>query len=296
MANEINTLQAAILHFADPDNCLKFLVARRWPKGVVCPTCGSKDVTFLPSRRVWQCKTRHAKSQFSVKVGTIFEDSPISLDKWLIAMWMVANCRNGVSSYKISRSLGVTQKTAWFILHRIRLAMQDTPSGKLSGEVEVDETYVGDKAQNTHKSRKARLLQGKGGGTAGKTGVQGILARGSEVRAAVIEDAEQVTLHENVRRHVAPGSYLFTDEAKAYSGLRADYLHLPVNHAKTYVDGKAHTNTLENFWSLLKRGLKGTYISVDPFHLFRYVEEQAFRYNHRDQPDSDRLGILPGCW
>jgi transposase-like protein len=294
MASEINSLQAAILHFSNPDNCLKYLVARRWPNGVVCPTCGSREVSFLPSRRVWQCRTRHPKSQFSVKVGTIFEDSPISLDKWLIAMWMVANCRNGASSYEISRDLGVTQKTAWFMLHRIRLAMQDASTEKLSGEVEVDETYVGGKARNMHKSRKDRLLQGKGGGSTGKTGVQGMLARGGRVRVAVIEDSQQPSLHGNIQKHVEPGSELFTDEAPAYSGLQADYFHRPVNHVRTYVDGNAHTNTLENFWSLLKRGIKGTYVSVEPFHLFRYAEEQAFRYNVREQPDSERLGILAG--
>lgn len=269
-------------------------MARRWPKGVVCPTCGSKDVSFIPSRRIWQCKTRHPKCQFSVKVGTIFEDSPVGLDKWLTAMWMVASCRNGVSSYEVARDLGVTQKTAWFMLHRIRLAMQDSPTEKLSGEVEVDETYVGGKAINMHKDRKARLLQGKGGGTSGKTGVQGILARGHEVRVEVIEDPDQPTLHGNVRKHVEAGSCLFTDEATAYSGLQADYTHRPVNHVRTYVDGDAYTNTLENFWSLLKQGIKGTYVSVEPFHLFRYAEEQAFRYNHREEPDAERLGILAG--
>jgi transposase-like protein len=294
MANEINTLQEAILHFSDPDNCLNYLVARRWPKGVVCPTCGSKAVSFIPSRRVWQCKTRHSKCQFSVKVGTIFEDSPIGLDKWLTAMWLVATCRNGVSSHEIARDLGITQKSAWFMLHRIRLAMQDSPTEKLSGEVEVDETYVGGKAANMHKSRKARLLQGKGGGFSGKTGVQGMLARGGEVRVAVIEDSGQPTLHGNVRKHIASGSEVFTDEATAYAGLQADYTHRSVNHMRTYVDGNAHTNTLENFWSLLKRGIKGTYVSVEPFHLFRYAEEQAFRYNNREQPDSNRLGILAG--
>src|ERR1039458_3795561 len=158
MMDEPKTLQDAILYFSDADNCVSYLVAHRteWKNGVVCPTCGSKDVGFVASRRVWQCKTRHPKSQFTVKVGTIMEDSPIGLDKWLTVMWMVANCKNGVSSWEIHRNLGVTQKTAWFLLHRVRLAMQGQNAGKLgggSGQVEVDETYIGGKARNMHKDR-----------------------------------------------------------------------------------------------------------------------------------------------
>src|SRR3984893_14588375 len=146
MANEPKTLQEAIKHFANPDNCVAYLVTRRWRNGVVCPTCGSKEVSYVPSRRVWQCKTRHPKCQFSVKVGTIFEDSPLGLDKWLPTVWMIANCKNGVSSWEIHRAIGVTQKTAWFMLHRVRLAMQDGNSGKLgggSGSVEADEPMIG---------------------------------------------------------------------------------------------------------------------------------------------------------
>ncbi len=150
MEREPKTLQEAILYFSDPDNCVNYLVVRRWPDGVACPTCGSKNVGFVKSRRVWQCKTRHSKSQFSVKVGTIFEDSPIKLDKWLAAIWMIANCKNGVSSWEIHRALGITQKSAWFVLHRIRLAMQDEREGKLSGEIEADETFIGGKSRNMH--------------------------------------------------------------------------------------------------------------------------------------------------
>lgn len=190
MAHEPNTLQDAIIYFADPDNCLDYLVERRWKKGVVCPTCGSTDVSFIPSRRLWQCKTRHAKCQFSIKVGTIFEDSPIGLDKWLAAMWMVANCKNGVSSWEIHRALGVTQKSAWFMLHRIRLALQETPSGKLSGEVEVDETFIGGKARSMHISQRKRRITGTGGKD--KTAVMGILKRGGKVRTSIVPDRTKV--------------------------------------------------------------------------------------------------------
>jgi transposase-like protein len=236
---------------------------------------------------------RHPKSQFSIKVGTIFEDSAISLDKWLLAMWMLANCKNGVSSYEIHRAIGVTQKTAWFMLQRIRLAMQGENAGTLSGEVEVDETYIGGKARNMHKDRKARMLSGKGGGTVGKTGVQGMLERGGKVRVQVIDNAQWSTLVPNIRDTVEPGSHLFTDEATAYFGLSAEYAHDVINHAEAYAIGQVHTNGLENYWSLLKRGLSGTYISVEPFHLFRYMDEQAFRFNNRKgMNDGDRLNVL----
>src|SRR5271168_1594499 len=146
MTQEPKTLTDAIVYFQNPDNCLDYLAVRRWKNGVTCPTCGRKDVTFLASRRLWQCKTRHPKAQFSIKTGTVLEDSPLGLEKWLPVMWMVANCKNGVSSWEIHRSLGVTQKTAWFMLHRIRLAMQDKSSVRLGGSgktVEVDETFIG---------------------------------------------------------------------------------------------------------------------------------------------------------
>ena len=288
MANEINTLQEAILHFSDPENCLNYLVARRWPKGVVCPTCGSRSVSFIPSRRVWQCKTRHAKCQFSVKVGTIFEDSPIGLDKWLAAMWMVANCKNGVSSYEIARDLGVTQKTAWFMLHRIRLALQGEDSGKLGGEVEVDETFIGGKARNMHTSVKPRRITGG----KDKAAVVGIVKRGGKIRTTVVPNRKKSALQAEVRRHVEPGSVLYTDALLSYNGLEEEYTHLVIDHARCYVEGKVHTNTLENFWSVLKRGISGTYISVEPFHLFRYLDEQAFRYNYRnDMNDGDRFEL-----
>jgi transposase-like protein len=295
MAAEPKTLQEAIVYFADPKNCIAYLAARRWKDGVVCPACGSKSVAFLASRNVWQCKTRHPKAQFSIKVGTIFEDSPIALDKWLLAMWQLANCKNGVSSYELHRAIGVTQKSAWFMLQRIRLAMQDDlTGGKLSGEVEVDETFIGGKARNMHKDRKARLLQGKGGGVAGKAAIQGMLQRSGKIRLQRIEEQRHGwEMVGNVQKHVESGSHLFTDEATSYFGLKAEFAHDVINHAEAYAIGNVHTNGLENFGSLLKRGLGGTYISVEPFHLFRYMDEQAFRFNHRkDMNDGDRFHVL----
>lgn len=285
---EPKTLQQAIVYFANPDNCVSYLVERRWPEGVTCPNCGSDKVTYMPKRRVWQCKARHPKAQFSVKVGTIFEDSPIGLDKWLAAMWMLANSKNGVSSWEIHRSLGVTQKSAWFMLQRIRLALQGDTSSKLSGSVEVDETFIGGKARNMHKGRR----KARGTGHGGKIAVQGLLERhGGEVRCVVSGGTRRHHLMPNVHDHVEYGSQVFTDAHSSYIGLDSQYVHNVINHAETYVRGNVHTNGIENFWSLLKRGLNGTYISVEPFHLFRYLDEQSFRFNNRKQNDAYRFDL-----
>jgi transposase-like protein len=285
--NVPRTLQEAILYFADPDRCLKFMVDIRWPDGVMCPTCGSKEVYFLESRRVWKCKAKHAKQQFSAKVGTVFEDSPIGLDKWFAAVWMVANCKNGVSSYEIHRALKVTQKTAWFMDHRIRLAMQAGSFEKVAGEFEVDESFIGGLARNMHKNKKAKIT---GTGGAGKAIVMGLLDRKTKkIRLRHVANTQRETLQGVVREYIEGGSYVFSDAWVAYNGLDREYIHQVIDHAEKYVDGNVHTNGIENFWSLLKRGLKGTYISVEPFHLFRYLDEQAFRFNERKQNDGGRF-------
>jgi transposase-like protein len=291
MEAEPTTLQEAILYFAKPENCLNYLVARRpeWENGVTCPTCGSSNVSFLKNQLRWQCGSHHAKRQFSVKVGTIFEDSPLGLDKWLPTVWMLQNCKNGISSYEIARALGVTQKTAWFMLHRVRLAQQGKHGGKLAGHVEVDETFIGGKARNMHKAKRERVITGTGGKD--KTIVMGMLERGGQVRAFVVDNRRKKKVQEQVREHVEAGSAIFSDELKSYEGLAADYQHAVINHAIEYVNGNVHTNTLENFWSLLKRGLHGTYVSVEPFHLFRYIDEQACRYNNRRMTDAERFDL-----
>ena len=285
------TLQEAVVYFTDADNCLHYLVARRWPKGVTCPTCGRADVSFMPSRRVWQCKTRHPKSQFSVKLGTIFEDSPLGLETWMPAMWMIGNDKNGISSWELHRALGVTQKTAWFMLHRIRLAMQDPNAPKLSGEVEADETFVGGKVKNMHRDKKVRLQKDSQKGN--KAVVLGLLQRNGEVRAAVAPSRRKHEIHSHINKNVEPGSKLYTDDFNGYDKLPEEFTREFVNHLSAYVSGSVHTNGMENFWSLLKRTLKGTYVSVDPVHLFRYCDEQVFRYNNRrDMNDSDRFSAL----
>lgn len=239
----------------------------------------------------------HDHRQFSVKVGTIMEDSPIGLDKWLTAMWLICNCKNGVSSYEVARDLGITQKSAWFLLHRIRLAMQSGSFVKLGGnggEVEADETFIGGKARNMHKSVKSRRITGQGKNVQDKIVVMGMLERGGHVRTQVIPNRHKETLQPIVKEHVQAGAALYTDELWGYHGLSSEFQHQVVDHAVRYVDGKIHTNGMENFWSLLKRGLGGTYVSVEPFHLFRYLDEQVFRYNNRgnkENPvnDGDRL-------
>lgn len=284
------TLLEAIDYFKNEDVAHDFVVGLRWAEGVKCPTCGTADLYFLTTRRLWKCKNKTCADfgkQFSVKKGTIFEDSPIKLGKWLPAIWMIANNKNGKSSYELSRDLGVTQKTAWFMLHRIRLAMQTGTFEKLSGTVEVDETFVGGAAKNMHKDKREEKIKGRG--PAGKAVVMGLLERKGEVRAGVIPNTTRKTLHEKVQKHVESGSQVYTDSFPAYEGLSESYLHEMVDHAVTYANGQVHTNGIENFWSLLKRSVKGTYVSVDPEHLTRYVDEQAFRFNNRKAKDGDRF-------
>ncbi|MGD0075167.1 MAG: IS1595 family transposase [Candidatus Binataceae bacterium] len=283
---EPNTLQEAIVYFSNPANCHEYVVVRRWPNSVTCPRCGSQNVVFQASYNRWQCNKRHDRRQFTIKTGTIWEDSPLGLNKWLAAMWMIANDKNGVSSWEIHRAIKVTQKTAWFMLHRIRLAMQGDNFGKLSGEVEVDESMIGGKSRFMHKDKRERVITGTGGKD--KTAVMGIMERGGSVRAFVVDNRTKKELQEKVREHVEAGSAIFSDELKSYEGLDADYRHAVINHAVECVNGNVHTNNLEGFWNLLKRGLHGTYVSVEPFHLFRYIDEQAFRFNKRKAAAGDR--------
>lgn len=299
------TLLEAVNYFADKDIALAFVASLRWPHGVVCPRCESTEVTLLKTRQLWKC--RGCKKQFSAKVGTIFEDSPISLSKWLPAMWMIANCKNGISSYELARALGVTQKTAWFMLHRIRLAMQSKsfggPHGRMQGHVEADETYIGGRARFMHKERRDRMLQGRQSGWWGKVAVMGLLERHgkdghSVVRTEIIPLNDRRSIQRHIRNHVTMDgeTTLYTDSLKSYEpktpkGWRPSdlYMHKVIDHAEAYVDGEVHTNGMENFWSLLKRSIKGTYVSVEAFHLFRYLDEQVFRFNNRKVTDAVRF-------
>jgi transposase-like protein len=273
---EPKTLQEAIVYFSNKENCREYLIARRWPNGVVCPTCGGTSITAQPKYNRWQCASHHDRRQFTLKTGTIFEDSPIGLDKWLAVMWLVVNCKNGISSYEIHRAIGVTQKSAWFMSHRVRLALGMESTEKLSGHVEVDETFIGGLARNRHSN--TRKHEGTGG--AGKVAVTGLLERHGKVRAHVVPNTQAASLQPRIRQHVEQGSNLYTDKWVSYKHPDEEFIHGVINHAERYVDGQIHTNGIQNFWALLKRGLKGTYISVEPFHLFRYLDEQCFRFNN----------------
>jgi len=256
------------------------MVRLRWPDGVIqCPTCGSEEVTWMPTRSLFQCKWRHPRRQFSVKVGTIFEDSPIALGKWLLIGWMLANCRNGISSHEVGRTIGITQKSAWFMLHRLReAALDENHAEPLFDEVECDETYIGGKSKNMHARKRAQRIHS--GGVHDKTPVMGILQRGGAVRAMVVKNHKRAILQAEIQKNVAPGSTLYTDDLHSYRGLPG-YVHHYVDHLTKYVSGQVHTNGLENFWSLLKRCIKGTYVQVTPEHLNAYVAEQVFRFNSR---------------
>jgi transposase-like protein len=288
--NYPRTLIAAVRYFADLDVAHEFFTSMRWPDGAVCcPRCGDTNVIYLAKYRRWECKSKHAKRQFSVKVGTVMEDSAIPLDKWAVAFWLEANAKNSISSYEVHRALGITQKSAWFMQHRIRLALQDGDYFKqLTGDVEVDETFIGGKSRNMHASKRKRVITSRGPND--KTAVMGLLDRNTrEVRTVVIPNTKRRTLHPLVREHVLVGSNVFTDAHPAYVGLAPDFLHQVVDHAECYVRGNVHTNGLENFWSLFKRCIKGTHVSVEPFHLFRYLDAETFRFNNRKMTDGERF-------
>jgi hypothetical protein len=278
------TLLEAIKHFSDPKNCREFMIAVRWDDGIVrCPHCGSEKVTFLENANLYNCNTKHPKRKFSLKVGTIFEDSPIGLDKWLPAAWLLVNCKNGVSSYELARALGITQKAAWHVLHRIRYAMTDTGLQLgITAPVECDETFVGGKVKNMHRGKRKQVKSYQAGGN--KSIVMGMLERGGKVRAKVVADRKRHNMQSVLEGNITPGAHIITDEHVNYPLIAADndYLHEVINHVEGYVRGHVHTNGIENFWALLKRSLGGTYISVEPMHLDAYVAEQVFRFNHRD--------------
>ena len=285
-----NTLQEAIKYFADDERAFEFMKQVRWPNGkVTCPRCGSDEASFISTRKLWTCKHCKTKKQFTIRVGTILEDSPIKFDKWICAFWLIANAKNGISSYEVGRALGVTQRTGWFMLQRIRLAMQNGSIVKMSGTCEADETYIGAKARYMHKDRRT------GVGHAGikKTAVQGILERTSgkkhsRVVLKVVSNTRKPELCGNVREYVLKGSTVCTDALMSYDDLASDYDRKVIDHAVSYANGHVHTNGLENFWSLLKRAIRGTYVNVEPFHLFRYLDEQAFRFNERKDKEGDK--------
>lgn len=292
------TLIDAVRYFSDAQTCDDYMRRIKWPDGVVaCPACGASGerIGEIPARHKMQCKD--CRRQFSYKVGTIFEDSPLGLDKWFVAVWSVANAKNGISSHELARAIGVTQKTAWFMLHRVRKAMEvDDLGGPFDGPSEADTTYIGGIASNMHKAKREKVIKGRG--TVGKTAVHGVLQRTgdkpSRVRCAVVERDDAETLLAEVRRHVKRGETICTDAAASYNSLMATHEHQVIDHSIEYVRGHVHTNGLENFWSLFKRAIKGTYVAIARFHLFRYVGEQVFRFNQRTDNDAGRFATVMG--
>ncbi len=299
------TLVEAVRVFSNLDYATMFFAATRWPDGVTCPHCGSKAADYIASRRVWECRGDHAKRQFSVKVGTIFEESKLTIDKCLIAVWLEVNAKNSISSYEVARHLGVTQKTGWFLLHRVRLALKEgsfTKPSKMAkggGIIEADETYVGGLAKNMHKAKREQKIRGQG--YRDKTAVVGLLERhsgkkNSTVRTTVFyNNPNSRNLTALIRRNVSKTAQVFTDAHPGYLALQGEFAHQFVDHTDKYVDGIVHTNGIENFWALFKRCIKGTHISVEPFHLQAYLDSEAFRFNNRDLKDGGRfLGALGG--
>jgi transposase-like protein len=293
--NEPKTLREAIIHYSDLKVCTDLMVQIRWPSGkVICPYCGKGGAKFMESVQRFKCYG--CKKQFSVKVGTVLEDSPIPLTKWLPAFWLLVSAKNGISSCELARSLGVTQKTAWFILHRIRHTLKIGTFEKMSGTVEVDETYLGGLEKNKHKGKKLNA----GRGAVGKAVIAATLERGdgegkhSRVQTAHIKDTDKQTLQGLVKANVEQGTTVYTDSHSGYQGLSAEFIHEFVNHAVEYARGAVSTNGLENYFSLLKRTVKGTYVSIDGWHLAKYMDEQAFRFNTRRSGDYTRFLVVLG--
>jgi transposase-like protein len=286
------TLQEVVKYFADDERAFEYMKNVRWPDGkVACPRCNCERVSFISTRKKWTCL--ECRRQFSIKVGTIFEDSPISFEKWICATWLIANAKNGISSYEIGRALGVCQKTGWFMLQRIRLALQNGTLVKIGGTVEVDETFIGGRARLMNAKARANRKADMKTGQWHLTPVQGLLERSTKEKSSRVilkrvENNKTSTLDPNVRKYVIKGSTVNTDELSSYKEIGDEYTHNVINHAECYARGHVHTNGMENFWSLLKRTIKGTYVSVEPFHLFRYLDEQAFRFNERKDVEGDK--------
>ncbi len=283
------TLLETVRYFADSETCIQFFAEIRWPNGVTCPRdeCASKEVWTIRSKArgmtLWRCKA--CRKQFTVKVGTIFEDSPLGLDKWLPAFWLELASKKDFSSYQLARAIKVTQRTAWFMLHRIRAVMQTENVTPLSGEVEVDETFIGGKERFKHASKRKHL----GRGAVGKAAVMGLLERHGQIRAKSVRSTTKRDLQAEIVDTVTAGSTIYSDALKSYDGLESEYIHEVIDHAEAFVNGRIHTNGLENFWSLFKRTIYGTHHSVEAFHLDRYLDSATYRFNTRKMTDGARF-------
>jgi transposase-like protein len=286
-----------IARFQTEDDCKAFLAERRWPEGVHCPRCGNAKVWVVKSKPFhWLCKGCNKNGyRFSVITGTIFENTKYPLVEWFKVAFMMYHAKKGMSAHQIHRMLGTgSYETAWYMCHRIRVAMKISAKGQLFGIVEVDETFVGGKAKNRHIGKRSG--PGRGGLGSGKTPVVGAIARGGNVVARVVQSVDAETLKGFVRETVSTKvSLLVSDEWVGYRGLDHDYPHQVISHTKgQYVVGAIHTNTIEGFWSLFKRGIVGSYHKMSDTYMPLYVNEFEFRHNNRNNPDAFGL-IIARC-
>ena len=280
-------------YFPDDQSCREYLENQRWNGKPICPHCQNDVVYKFADNKHYKCKS--CRRKFTVLVGTVFEDTHIGLRKWFIAIYIFTSHKKGISSCQLAKDLGITQKSAWHLLHRIRFAFGISEPEQLENTVEVDETYVGGKAKNMHKSVRAKKISGRG--ASGKTAVLGLVERNGRVYAKPVNKTDTETLQKVVREKVKTGASVMTDEWLSYNGLGVDYLHEKVSHGKgEYVRGNVHTNTIEGYWSLLKRGIYGIYHQVSAKHLHRYCTEFGFRYNSRQSGETMRFdNLLAEC-
>jgi len=269
-------------HFCDEETCVKHYTAIRFANGKYCPHCGHTEVYTFKDGKRYRCAD--CKQDFTIKTGTVFGESKLPIRKWFIAIYLLSNSSKGISSVQLAKHVGVTQKTAWFMAHRIREAHQQN-KGQLTGTIEADETYVGQKAKTMHAKKRQQAITGTGG--TNKTVVFGMKSRDGEVRSQVVDAVNSATLHPIINQSLAEGSTLYTDERRAYSGL-GKYNRAIIRHMqKEFVAGDCHTNGIESFWALFKRGYHGVYHQMSKKHLQRYLNEFSFRFNHKAQTMRD---------
>lgn len=281
-AFQFNTLPEFLAYFKDEGTCRKRFAAIRFRNGEYCPHCGHTEIYTFKGGRRYRCAK--CRKDFTIITGTVFGESKVSLQKWFTAIYLLSTTSKGISSVQLAKHVGVTQKTGWFMDHRIRKALKEN-GGQLFGVCEADETYVGGLAKAMHADKRAK--QGTGG--VGKAIVMGIVQRGGSVKAGVIEKTDSPTLHGQIHKHVEPGTTIYTDSWRGYRGLHSHFAHEVVDHAVSHARGELHTNSIESFWALFKRGYVGIYHQMSRKHLQRYVDEFVFRFNRRDNLMQDQF-------